>query len=216
VNRIFRNLSLAAPVAAALLIASSSSVYAATATPAPIYPTEGGRTTLTLSKAFLADLTTAGATVTTLAGGQLDQNQAAFGITTGLINMDTAEGQMAHNGGLTITVGAKQATLDSFMLTTFGEQAYVSALVTANGHFVGRVNVFDVTLPSDLKLPITPKNGDFFLGLSWNLDPAGATALNDALDVTAFHDSVYVGYSSSLVLVPLAADPVPVATTTSK
>jgi hypothetical protein len=214
VNRIFRKLSFAAPAAAALLTAYSTSVYAASTAPV-IYPTEGGRTTLTLSNAFLSDLTTAGATVTTLAGGQIDLNQVALGIGTGLIDLDTAEGQIVHNGGATITVGAKHVTLDSLILTTFGDQAYVSALVVANGHFMGRVNVFDITLPSDLKLPLTPKNGDFYLGLGWNLDPAGAAALNEALGVTAFHDSVYVGYSSSLVLVPLAADPPP-ATTTSK
>jgi hypothetical protein len=211
-KHILRNLPLAAPIAAALLFAASIPVQAATT----IYPTEGGRTTLTLSKTFIGDLTAAGATVTTLAGGQLDQDQAAFGISTGLINLENAEGQIVHNGGVTITAGAKQVTLDSFMLTTFGEQQYVSALVTANGHFVGRVNVFDITLASKLTLPIGPKNGDFYLGADWSLDPAGASALNDNLGVTSFHDSVYVGYSSSLVLVPLAADPATTATSSSK
>ena len=210
-NRLLRKLSLAAHTAAALLLASSTLA----ATTNSIYPTEGGRTTLTLSKAFQADITAAGATLTTVPGAQLDGNQIGFGLSTGEINLANAEGQMVHNGGITLTAGAKQVTLDSFMLTTFGEQAYVSALVIANGRFVGRINVFDITLPSDLPLPITPKNGDFFLGgVSWNLDPAGATALNDSLGVTAFHDSVYVGYSLSLVFVPLAADP-PATTTTS-
>jgi len=211
VNRLLRKLSLAAPIAAALLLASST--FAATTT--TIYPTEGGRTTLTLSKALLADITAAKATLTTVAGAQLDGDQIAFGLSTGEINLANAEGQLVHNGGITLTAGAKQVTLDSLILTTFGEQAYVSALVIANGKFIGRINVFDITLSSNLTLPITPKNGDFFLGgVSWNLDPAGASALNDGLGVTAFRDSVYAGYSLSLVLVPLAADPPP-ATTTS-
>jgi hypothetical protein len=108
----------------------------------------------------------------------------------------------------------KQVTLDSFMMSTYGEQYYVSALVIANGRVMSRMNVFDITLPSDLTLPIIPKSGDFFLGgVNWNLDPVGASALNDALGTTAFHDSAYVGYSLSLVFVPLAADPP--ATTTS-
>jgi len=215
VNRLLRKLSLAAPTAGALLLASSTFA----ATPTTIYPTEGGRTTLTLSKAFLAEITTAKATLTTVPGAQLDGNEIGFGVSTGEIDLANAQGQLVHNGGITFTAGAKagakQVTLDSFMMTTLGEQAYASALVIANGHFVGRINVFDITLPSDLTLPIVPKSGDFFLGgLSWNLDPAGASALNDALGVTAFHDSVYVGYSLSLVLVPLAADP-PATTTTS-
>jgi hypothetical protein len=213
VNRLLRKLSLAAPAAAALLLATST--FAATTN--SIYPTEGGRTTLTLSKAFLAEITAAKATVSTVPGAQLDGNQIGFGLSTGEIDLANAEGQIVHNGGITLTAGAKQVTLDSFILTTFGEQAYVSALVIANGRLVGRVNVFDITLPSDLTLPIVPKSGDFFLGgLTWNLDPAGASALNEALGVTAFHDSVYVGYSLSLVLVPLAADPPATTTTTSK
>jgi hypothetical protein len=203
VNRLFRKLSLAAPTAAALLLATSTLA----ATTDSIYPTEGGRTTLTLSTAFVADITAAKATLTTVPGAQLDGNQIAFGLSTGEINLANAECQMILNGGITLTAGAKQVTLDSFILTTFGEQAYVSALVIANGRFVGRINVFDITLPSTLTLPLAPKSGDFFLaGVSWSLDPAGASALNDALGVTAFHDSVHVGYSLSLVLVPLAAD----------
>jgi hypothetical protein len=210
-NRLLRKLSLAAPTAAALLFASST--FAETTN--SIYPTEGGRTTLTLSVAFLGEITAAGATATTVPGAQRDGNQISFGVSAGEINLANAEGQIIHNGGITLTAGTKQVTLDSFMLTTLGEQAYVSALVIANGRFMGRINVFDVTLPSDLTLPITPRSGDFFLGgVTWNLDPAGAAALNDALGVTAFHDSVYVGYSLSLVLVPLAADP-PATTTNS-
>lgn len=212
-NRLLRKLSQAAPTAAVLLLASAT--FAQTTT--TIYPTEGGRTTLTLSTAFVADITAAGATVKTVPGAQLDGNQVAFGVSTGEINLANAEGQIVHNGGITLTAGAKQVTLDSFIVTTYGEQAYVSALVVANGHFVGRVNVFDITLPSDLTLPIVPKTGVIVLGgVSWNLDPAGASALNEALGVTAFHDSVYVGYSLSLVFVPLAADPPATITATSK
>jgi hypothetical protein len=212
VNRLFRRISLAAPTAAALLIASSAFAQATTST---IFPAQGGRTALTLSKAFLADITAAGATATPVSGAQLNGNEVAFGVGIGEINLANAEGQIVQNGGIALTTSTKEVTIDNLMVTTFGEQAYVSALVTANGHFVGRVNVFDITLPSDLTLPIAPKDGHFFLGLSWNLDPAGAAAINDALGTTAFHDSVYVGYSSSLVLVPLAADPPPTTTTTS-
>jgi hypothetical protein len=210
VNRLLRKFALAASTAAALLFASST--FAQTAN--SFFPTEGGRTTLTLSSALIAEITSAGAKLSTVPGAQLDGNQVAFGLGTGEINLANAQGQIVHNGGITLTAGMKQITLDSFMLTTFGDQDYISALVIANGRIIGRINVFDITLSSDLTLPITPKSGDFFLSAGWNLDPAGASALNDALGVTAFRDSVYAGYSLSLVLVPLAADP-PATTTTS-
>lgn len=210
-TRLLRKLSLAAPLAAALLLATSTFAQSTVT----IYPVQGGRSTLTLSPAFLADIAAAGATVSPVSGAQIDGNQIAFGLSTGEMNLANAEGQIVHNGGITLTAGKMAVTLDAFMLSTFGEQAYVSALVVANGRVVGRLNVFDVTLPSDLALPITPKSGDFFLSVGWNLDPAGASALNEALGTTAFHDSIYVGYSLSLVLVPLAADPPATATTAS-
>ena len=76
-----------------------------------------------------------------------------------------------------------------------------------NGKFQGRVKLFDITLPSDMTLPIDPKVGDFFLGgVTWNLDPDGAAALNYAFGTSVFKDNLYMGYSLSLVLVPLTAD----------
>jgi hypothetical protein len=208
-NLSIQKMTLATTVAALALAASSALAQS-------IYPTEGGRTTLTLSKAFLGDVTAAGATVTTFAGPQLFQNQIAFGISTGQVNLENADAQIVHNGGFTLTAGTKQVSVDSLIATTFGVQPVVTGLVTANGHLVGRLNIFDIALGSDVKLPLAPKNGDFYLGLSWNLDPQAASEINDALGTSAFHDSAYVGYSSSLILVPLAADGVPTTTSSEK
>ena len=93
-NQLLRKLSLAAPTAAALLLATS----ALAATTNSIYPTEGGRTTLTLSKAFLADITAAKATLTTVAGAQLDANQV--GGTIACLVGETALIAGATNGEL--------------------------------------------------------------------------------------------------------------------
>lgn len=192
---------------AAWMVAVALTISPALALGQNIYPTEGGRTTLTLSKPFLADIAAIGATPTAIAGSQLYNNKISFSIASGAISLDSATGQVLHAGGLTIAAGKKDIRLDSFMLTTLGEQSYVSALVVSNGKFLGRVNVFDITLPSDLKLPLAPNDGDFFLGgVQWNLDPAGAAALNDTFDTKAFKDDMFIGDSLSLVFVPLAAD----------
>ena len=201
-NGTLNKLAFAAPVVAMVLSLCSIAAQAQ-----EIYPVEGGRTTITLSKAFLADLTTIKATPTAIATSQLYNHQIFFPITSGAICRDTAAGQILHSGGITLTAGTKAVRLDSFILNKLGEQPYVTALIVANGRFLGRINLFDVELSSDLKLPLVPEDGDFFIpGTKLNLDPAGAAALNDALGVKTFEDNLYVGYALSLVFVPLNAD----------
>ncbi|WP_263353611.1 hypothetical protein [Acidicapsa acidisoli] len=201
-NGLLKKLTFAAPIVAVVLTLTPIAAQAQ-----EIFPIEGGRTTVTLSKAFLADVTAIKATPTSIVPSQLYNNQIFFPITSGAISLDTATGQILHSGGITLTAGTKVVRLDSFILNTLGEQPYVTALVVANGRFLGRINVFDAELSSDLKLPLVPEDGDFFLsGTKLTLDPAGAAALNDAFGVKTFEDNLYIGYALSLVFVPLNAD----------
>lgn len=201
-NGLMKKLSLAAFVAAAALTLSATGAQAQ-----GIYMVQGGRTTVTLSEPFLADLTTLKIVPTTIYSSQFYENKVFFPISSGEINLANAAGQIQHSGGITLTAGTKQVRLDSFILTTTGEQSYITALAVANGKFIGRINLFDVELSSDLKFPLVPENGDFFLsGSTLHLDPAGASALNDAFGVKTFEDNLYVGYAGSVVFVPLEAD----------
>jgi len=201
-NGLMKKLSVAASVFAVALTLSATRAEAQ-----GIYMVQGGRTTVTLSNAFLADLTTLKITPTTIYSSQLYENKVFFPITSGEINLANAAGQIVHSGGIALTAGTKEIRLDSFILTTTGEQSYITALAVANGKFIGRINLFDVELSSDLKFPLVPENGDFFLsGSKLNLDPAGAAALNDAFDVKTFEDNLYIGYAGSVVFVPLGAD----------
>lgn len=201
-NGLMKKLSFAAPVVVAALTLSATCAQAQ-----GIYIVQGGRTTVTLSKAFLTDLTTLKITPTTLYSSQLFENKVFFPITSGEINLANAAGQIEHSGGIALIAGTKEVRLVSLTLTTTGEQAYITALVVANGRLIGRINLFDVELSSELKLPLVPENGDFFLsGSKLNLDPAGAAALNDAFGVKTFEDNLYVGYAGSVVFVPLEAD----------
>ena len=201
-NGLMKKLSVAASVFAVALTLSATRAEAQ-----GIYMVQGGRTTVTLSNAFLADLTTLKITPTTIYSSQLYENKVFFPITSGDINLANAAGQIVHSGGIALTAGTKEIRLDSFILTTTGEQSYITALAVANGKFIGRIYLFDVELSSDLKFPLVPENGDFFLsGSKLNLDPAGAAALNDAFDVKTFEDNLYIGYAGSVVFVPLGAD----------
>jgi|HubBroStandDraft_6_1064221.scaffolds.fasta_scaffold56566_1 hypothetical protein len=195
-----------------LMFATAMAVVAFTLSTTPshaqkIYVVQDGRTTLTMSKVLLADLATIGATPAPVAGSQLLSNQIYFPITSGAISLETAAGQMLHSGGININTATKQVKLDSFIVNTIGEESFVTALVVVDGKFLGRIKMFDLTLPSDLTLPIDPKSGDFFLGgVRWNLDPEGAAALNDAFGTKIFADDLFIGDSLSLVFVPLNAD----------
>jgi hypothetical protein len=201
-NRSFRKLTYAAAIAVVALTLSPMFALAQ-----KIYVVEGGRTTLTLSKAFLADLTKIGAVPTAVAGSQLYENQINFPITSGAISLESAAGEMLHAGGINLTLGTKLVKLNSFLINTIGEESYVTGLVVVNGKFLGRIKLFDLTLPSDLSLPLDPKSGDFFLGgVQWNLDPEGAVALNDAFGTKVFTDNLFIGDSLSLAFVPLNAD----------
>ena len=200
-NRLLNRLTLTALAVLAL------TTCVTTAKAQGIYTVQGGRTTVTLSKGFLGDLTTLKIVPTALYGSQVYENQVFFPITAGEINLANAEGQILHSGGIFLTSATKEVRLQSFILTTTGEQAYITAIVVANGKLVGRINLFDVELPSTLKLPLDPHSGDVFLsGLKLTLDPAGAAALNDAFGVKTFADSSYIGYALSLGFVPLSAD----------
>jgi hypothetical protein len=200
-NRPFRNLSLAASIVAVALAFTTTTAQAQ-----KIFVVQGGRTTVTLSPAFLADLTALKITPTANFESQLYQNQIFFPITSGAINLQNAAGQMLHSGGITLTAGTKQVRLESFILSTLGEQGYITALVVVDGKFLGRINLFDVDFPTNLTLPLNPKSGDFFLSVILNLDPQGAAALNDAFGVKTFQDNLYMGYALSLAFVPLSAD----------
>jgi len=201
-NCSFRKLTIAAAVAVVSFALSPISASAQ-----KIFVVEGGRTTLTLSKVFLADLASIGAVPTPVAGSQLYLNRINFPLNSGAVNLENAAGQMLHAGGINLTLGTKLVKLDSFIVNTIGEESFVTALVVVDGRFLGRIKVFDLQLPNDLSLPLVPKSGDFFLGgVRWNLDPEGAAALNDAFGTKVFVDNLFIGDSLSLVFVPLNAD----------
>jgi hypothetical protein len=205
--RLNNRFGIAALVAVAALALTSTFAAAQTTTTPEIFVVGGGRTTLTISPILLNDLTKIGAAPTSVAGSELVGNQIFFPISTGSFNFANANGELLHTGGITLTTMKTQVRMTAFLLNTIGEDDYVTALVEVNGKFQGRVKVFDLTLPSELKLPIVPSDGEFFVnGVNWSLDPDGAAALNDAFATDVFSNSMYIGYSQMLVFTPLTAD----------
>ncbi len=86
-NRLLNRLTLTALAVLAL------TTCVTTAKAQGIYTVQGGRTTVTLSKGFLGDLTTLKIVPTALYGSQVYENQVFFPITAGEINLAKPKGR---------------------------------------------------------------------------------------------------------------------------
>jgi len=202
-NRLVKKLCLAAAILVSALTFSANAAQAQS-----IYPIEGGRTTVTFTDGFLSELGSLKVTPAAVYGSQLYGSKIFFPITSGAVSLDSARGQIVHSGGIALTAGSTEVRAESFIISILDDKAaFITALVVANGRFAGRIKLFDIELPSDITLPLDPKDGDFFLSdVKVKLSTEGAAALNDAFNVTGFNGGQVVGNSLSLVFTPLSAD----------
>lgn len=193
-------LSLAAPIMAVALVLSATGALAQnTVTIA------GGVTTVTLAGSFVSALGSLDVTPGTVYPTLLQDGKVGFPVTGGAIDLDTALGQILHSGGLTLTAGKTEVTLQSFIIDTTGSKPVITGLVSVNGTLqsFGRVPLFDLALPSGLTLPLDPKYGELGLeGVGVTLDAAAAGALNSVFDVTAFTAGFDIG-TANVTLLPL-------------
>ena len=191
-QRLIRKLPLATALVVALLIFNTAAASAAD----NAQLIRSGRTTVYLSTGFLNALSTLHVTPGVVSPTQIYSNplRVPFPITSGVIDLNSAETQILHSGGLTLTAGNKTVTLSSFIIDNTTGRLSISGLVQVNSTLVGRVVLFDLTPPKNLTLPLVPSNG--LLNLKFftvKLDAAGASALNSVFGTTALSDSVVVG-----------------------
>jgi len=156
-------------------------------------PIETGRTAVTLSSGFLAAATTLGVSVTGVLPGQLVSGVASFPVTAGTLDLATAKGEIDHSGGLELRAGTTRVQLLNFVIDTTAS-ARLTGIVVANGTLVGRVHLFDLTLPSGITLPLVPDNELLTIPNTMvKLSETAATALNALFNVTAFTPGFDVG-----------------------
>lgn len=155
---------------------------------------DSGLTTVQLSSTFVNALTSLKVTPGTVSPTRIYNGTADFPITGGAIDLDTAEGNILHSGGLTLTAGGITVKLQSFIIDTTGSSPVITGLVSAQGKLVGRIPLFDLAVPSGIT-PLKPQYG-FVLnldGIPVTLDAQAATALNTVYDVTAFKGGLSIG-----------------------
>lgn len=156
-----------------------------------------GKTTVTLSNDFLGALVALRLSAGTVGEGTLRSGVASFPVTGGALDLATAKGEINHTGGLTLAAGSTRVELLSFNIDTSGSRTVLTGLVTVNGDFVGRLPLFDLTLPA-VTLPLQPQafNNLFLPGVKVTLSAEAAQALNTVFGVTAFTQGFNIGTAS--------------------
>lgn len=191
--RAFRSLQVKTFMAMLLLVGSLAPSISA----APTALLTDGKTTVTLSNDFLAALVALRLSAGTVGEGTLRSGVASFPVTGGALDLATAKGEINHTGGLVLAAGSTRVELLSFNIDTSGNRTVLTGLVTVNGDFVGRLPLFDLTLPA-VTLPLQPQafNNLFLPGVRVALSAEAAQALNTIFGVTAFTQGFNIGTAS--------------------
>lgn len=193
-----------------LSILAAALAVPAVASAAPTVNTFGGNTQVTLSNEFVGALTALGITPSAEFPGRLAAGRATFPVDAGEFDAGTAKGEIIHTGGLNLTRGGTTVTIATFTIDTIGTQPTLTGIVKANDSIVGRIPLFNLSLPA-LTLPIrpvqfppplAPQFGQVLIpGVGVTLTATAAAALNDAFGVTAFAAGIPIGTAVANVFV---------------
>lgn len=154
-----------------------------------------GSTSVHLSQAFRGALGTLQIRPGAAFPGSLRGTRASFPIAGGTIDADTLRGEIIHVGGLTLTRGTTRVKLENFIIDTTGTGGIVlTGQVSANGNIVGRIPLFNLTLPAGRdSFGLTFVRID---GVGVTLRQEAATALNSVFQTTAFTAGFNIGTAS--------------------
>ena len=177
--------SLCAAVLCALPINQANGQKAVTA--------YAGATDVTLSSNFVSALKALGVNV-----GQVNptmlSGMATFPITGGVVDLDTAMGNIVHSGGLTFSGGSTTVRLQSFIIDTTGKKPVITGIVVVDNKVWGRFPLFDLMLPAGTTIPLKPKGNTLALSnVGVMLDATAAAALNKAYGVSQFTAGFDIG-----------------------
>jgi hypothetical protein len=152
-----------------------------------------GRTSVKLSSTFTTALTNLDVSVGRVFPTEVEQGSAEFPVIGGAIDLDTASGNILHSGGLTLKAGDTKVALQSFIIDTTAKPV-ITGLVVVNGKLVGRLPLFDLTLPVGFSLPLHLKESRLVLkGVGVTLDATAAGALNGVFNINAFTPGFPIG-----------------------
>lgn len=143
-----------------------------------------GRTTITNS-AFLQYVASFNVTTTDLAGNPIQNNSTVFPVTEGAIDLRTAAGEVTNSGGYIFRGNGNSVRIENLVVdTTTPTNPVVTAIFVVNDKLVGRVPLYQVTIPAGTSLPQSQAGTEEISGLNLTLTKAAATLLNGALIIT--------------------------------
>lgn len=158
---------------------------------APTKNTVAGETVVALAGSFLSALQSLGVKPGAIGRGELEERRgtvyAIFPIISGAVDLGTVHGEIDHAGGLSLTAGSTRVDLTDFDIDLYATGTPVlTGLVTADGNFVGRIPLFNLSLAA-----ASVEDREDILrvkGVEVRLDAAAATALSGV-----FHTTVPAG-----------------------
>jgi hypothetical protein len=180
----------------AALVLGAASVVAGNNPPAAAatLDVKTGATTLTLADTFQGVLQLGQVDLVKVIPGKINPGKGtlSFPISGGVFDTLTAESEITHSGGFSLATGNVKVSLTDFVISTpeAGNAqgvATLSALVTVNASFQGRVVLFNLDLSgANISVPVTvPKNKILVLkSIDLTLTTEGAAALNAAFGTT--------------------------------
>lgn len=178
-----------------LLVTTALVSFGIVATAQQTHTIYDGRTSVKLSSPFTGALADLDVAVGTIFPTELEDGSVDFPVTGGAIDLDTAAANILHSGGLTLKAGDTQVRLQSFIIDTTGKVPVITGIVVVDNALVGRITLFDLTLPSGFTLPLHLDNHHklSLSGVGVWLDPGAAAALNSVFHVSAFKGGLSVG-----------------------
>jgi hypothetical protein len=155
-----------------------------------------GATSVELSDDFTGALTTLGVMAKPIRPGSADGNVVRFPVTAGELDPENAHAEVFHSGGLQLQANDVKVRLLNFTIDTTGAKAVLTGAVIVNGSLVGRLPLFDLSLPS-LTLPLDLGQDRVTRltvpGVAVTLSDAAAGALNQVFNVSAFTGGLNIG-----------------------
>ncbi len=173
-----------------LMLATLLLALAVPASADPTVQVFGGRTSVDLSDDFLNALRDLNVARTSVRPARLRRGTAAFPIPGGVLDLETAGGDIFHLGGLTLSAGGTTVGLLNFIIDTTGP-AVLTGIVVVDGDVFGRLTLFDLDLSN---ASVERKRRRLEISnVGLGLSQAAADALNLVFGVDAFVAGLDVG-----------------------
>ncbi len=172
------------------LLGLALALTAATSVMAETVRFKSHRTDVNLSVDFLGALTTLGVAPSAV-------KPAKIPIVAGELDLSSAGSEIIHSGGLQLSTADVTVQLTNFIIDTTSTPV-LTGLVKANGSIVGRVDLFNLELPS-LQLPIAKKRKITIPNVGVKLTATAAATLNSVFGVTAFTEGFSIGVAHVII-----------------